>query len=186
MRVVPPFRPRPFRAEADANRQHDRFAARVVPHLDAAWRYARALSRDPVLAEDLVQEAFLRAFRAFDTCRGDERAWLFAILRNAWHDTQRARRPLAALDDVAEPVDPTDLEALAGTAREAARLRALVDALPEPFREVIVLRELEELSYKDIARITAAPIGTVMSRLARGRAMLAALVLGQDPERAAG
>ena len=185
MRFVPPFRPRPIATAAPIlQERRERFAARVLPHLDAAYRYARALSRDPVVAEDLVQDAFLGAFRGFDTCHGNERAWLFAILRNGWHDMQRARRPHASLDEVPEPIDADDPEALLGATQEATQLRATVDALPEPFREVIQLREFEELSYKEIAAVTAVPIGTVMSRLARARTMLATVLVAQQSERA--
>jgi len=153
-----------------------------MPHLDAAYRFARWLSRSSTDAEDVVQEAFLRAFRAFDTLRGtDVKAWLLAIVRNC-HATalrqqqRRAAVPLPAEDEepfgadaIAAPPDPQS-DALA--ADEKRTLDRLIAALPEEHREVLLLRELEELSYREIAAVTGIPIGTVMSRLARARAAL--------------
>jgi RNA polymerase sigma-70 factor (ECF subfamily) len=158
-----------------------RFEAQVLPHLDAAHRFARWLSRSPVDAEDLVQEAFLRAFRAFDTLRGsDVKAWLFAIVRNC-HATalqqqqRRAAEPLPAEHeapaDAAVSATP-DPESAAIGADEQRMLKGLIAALPQEHREVLLLRELEELSYREIATVTQVPIGTVMSRLARARAAL--------------
>jgi RNA polymerase sigma-70 factor (ECF subfamily) len=176
-------------AEADQTR---RFRESVLPHLDAAYNFARYLSRDPTAAEDIVQDAFLRAFRAFPNFRGGSaKAWLFAIVRNCFLTWAAGRggadRPVVdegslseaqslALAQVADP-DQLDPEQALAKRREAETLRAVIENLPEPFRETLVLRELEELSYKEIAVLTAAPIGTVMSRLARARLMLSDMLM---------
>lgn len=158
----------------------ERFHMLILPHLEAAWNYARYLSRDANVAEDLVQDAFLRAFRGQDRCHGDGKAWLMAIVRNCWHDWLREhRRPEEMTATDFEAVDDAT-EAELERQSEARHLRTLLYSLPEPFRETLVLRELEELSYREIAETTSAPIGTVMSRLARGREMLATLVVDQD------
>lgn len=156
----------------------DRFRQTMLPHLDAAYNFARYLVRDAVAAEDIVQEGFLRAYRAFATYRGEaDRAWLFAIVRNCWRDWARANAPAEVLapDDDAPGEDETPEQILLRHGAIAG-VRQAIEALPAPYREVIVLRELEEMSYRDIAALTGAPIGTVMSRLARGRALLAALL----------
>lgn len=154
--------------------------------MDAAYSLARYLTRDPVAAEDIVQNAFLRAFRSFDAFRGGSpKAWLFAIVRNCFLDWVAAKgdqnhAPLDAEEGAAtsaSAIDPDTPEAIVGRRRDADMLRATIENLPEPFREALVLRELEELSYKEIAMITQVPIGTVMSRLARARQMLCALLL---------
>lgn len=155
-----------------------RFRTLVLPHLEAAWNYASYLTRDADVAEDIVQDAFLRAFRARETCRGDAKAWLMAILRNCWHDWLRKHRPQSLpVDGDAEPVETETPHSLLERQSDANHLRAMLAMLPEPFREVLVLRELEEMSYREIAEVTRTPIGTVMSRLARAREMLATLVL---------
>ncbi|TXL71863.1 sigma-70 family RNA polymerase sigma factor [Vineibacter terrae] len=165
-----------------------RFAALALPHLDAAYGFARRLTRNDSEAQDVAQEAFLRAWRYFETFHGqDARPWLLTIVRNTFMSLRRARgAPMAGLEDADVALD----EALAGTealaappvtpekallAADAKRsVMAALDALPVAAREVLVLRELEELSYKHIATILDVPIGTVMSRLARARAALAA------------
>ncbi|HEY6870096.1 MAG TPA: sigma-70 family RNA polymerase sigma factor [Novosphingobium sp.] len=150
----------------------------VLPHLDAAWTYARYLAREDHVAEDIVQEAFLRAIRAAASCRGNGKSWLMAIVRNCWHDWLKANRPAGEV--VAdEPVDDHTPEVLLQQASEVSRLHDVLAMLPEPFRETLVLRELEEMSYREIGAVTGVPLGTVMSRLARGREMLARLLL--DP-----
>lgn len=174
-----------------------RFRELMLPHLDAVYNLARYLANDPAAAEDVVQDTFLRAFRSFDSYRGGPpRAWLFAILRNSWRDRvgeqlRRERIVLseAALSDAqaeavaAIPADAdTPEESLART-REIDTVRGVVAALPEPFRETLILREMEDMSYREIASVTGVPIGTVMSRLARAREMLAKLLL---PARATG
>ena len=152
-----------------------------MPHLDAATNLARWLARDRDLADDVVQDAMLRAFRAFDRIRGeDAKPWLLQIVRNC-HRTalsQRKRRghvPLPEESDVsmsALKANDPDPETTAVSTGESRRLEAAIAALPEEFRETLVLREMEELSYREIADAVGIPIGTVMSRLARARAML--------------
>jgi len=180
---------------ADPARQ---FRELILPHLDSAYSFARYLARDPTAAEDIVQEAFLRAFRAFPTWRGGApKAWLFAIVRNCfltWAAGQGgAGRTVVdegslsaaqslALANVPDAAQETPEAALA-RAQDAATLREVIETLPEPFRETLVLRELEELSYREIGALAGVPIGTVMSRLARARQMLADLLL---PEAADG
>jgi RNA polymerase sigma-70 factor (ECF subfamily) len=188
----PFFRPRLAFSAARTNRAAEGDRARqfrelVLPHLDGAYNFARYLTRDATAAEDIVQEAFLRAFRAFPNYRGGApKAWLFAIVRNCFL-TWAAGRSSAGRVVVDEgSLSETQSQALANVAdldqdspevallrrRDAEAIRAVIENLPEPFRETLVLRELEELSYKEIAALTAAPIGTVMSRLARARQML--------------
>jgi RNA polymerase sigma-70 factor (ECF subfamily) len=161
-----------------------RFEQIFSAHLDAAYNFARWLTRDERNAEDVVQEACLRAFKSLESFHGDNgRAWLLAIVRNTYYTWLRKSRPerlnvsfddetlgaaeLAALESDTEPVEHS-LEQ-----QDARRLvNAALERLPEEFREVIVLRELEDLSYKEIAAIAGIPLGTVMSRLARGRKLL--------------
>jgi RNA polymerase sigma-70 factor (ECF subfamily) len=161
----------------------ERFRALVLPHLDAAYGFARFLTRDGPQAEDIVQEAFLKAYRGFAGFRGgDPRAWLFAIVRNEFLSTVRGR-PAWAEPEAAEalPSEDDTPEAALLRSGDVATVRGAIEALPEPFRETLVLRELEELSYRQIAEVTAAPIGTVMSRLARARQMLLATLGEGDP-----
>ena len=151
-----------------------RFEAQALPHLDAAYSLARWLSRSPADADDIVQDAMLRAFRGFDGFRGgDARAWLLTIVRNCWRSAGSAttRRGHTELDDAIADAAPDPEEAAAQTG-EQRRLNVMIGRLPDDFREVLILRELEDMSYKEIAEITGAPIGTVMSRLARARTML--------------
>jgi RNA polymerase sigma-70 factor, ECF subfamily len=160
----------------------ERFRAVVLPHLDAAYGFARWLARDPVLAQDLAQEAMLRALRYFHAFRGEEaRPWLLRIVRNTWSDLRQRRgvtdRPLDEIDD--RPSDGPDPEqsALAGDRRR--QIASALAALPAESREILVLREIEDLSYKHIASVLDLPIGTVMSRLARAREKLAAELRGR-------
>jgi RNA polymerase sigma factor (sigma-70 family) len=159
-----------------------RFEAQVMPHLDAAYRFARWLSSSATDAEDLVQEAFLRAFRAFDTLRGtDARAWLLAIVRNC-HATalrRQQRRSFVPLPQEEEGGPGADVLALSidpdgapGGRDDRLTLEQLIAALAPEHREVLLLREVEDMSYREIAAVTEVPIGTVMSRLARARAAL--------------
>ncbi len=157
-----------------------RFEAMAMPHLDAATNLARWLTRGGAEADDIVQDAMLRAFRSFDGFRGEAvRPWLLAIVRNCHRSAlEQKKRHMAAplgedggMDVVA--ADPTP-EAHAIQTGDGRRLDQAITALPQEFREVLILRELEEMSYRDIATATGAPIGTVMSRLARGRALLKA------------
>jgi RNA polymerase sigma factor (sigma-70 family) len=159
----------------------ERFRAVMLPHLDAAYGFARWLTRDPIEAQDLAQEAMLRALRYFHAFRGDPaRPWLLRIVRNTWADL-RARRgadqPLAMAEN--QPADGPDPEqsVLAGDRRRQVA-RALA-ALPAEMREILVLREIQDLPYKQIAAVLDLPIGTVMSRLARAREKLAAELRGR-------
>jgi len=171
-----PDAPRPDSAAVE------RFRTVVLPHLDDAYGFARWLTRDPVAAQDLAQEAMLRALRYFHSFRGGEvRPWLLRIVRNTWND-QRSRsganqQPLETIED--RPADGPDPEqnALAGDRRR--HVAAALAALPEEAREVLVLREIEDLSYKEIASVLDLPIGTVMSRLARAREKLAVELRGR-------
>jgi RNA polymerase sigma factor (sigma-70 family) len=164
--------------------KHGRFEAEVLPHLDAAYRFARWLSRSPGDVDDVVQEAILRAFRGFDALRGsDVKAWLLAIVRNC-HSTALKQQQRRAFVPLPEEGDERDGHAMIATTPdpETAAMRRdekrtldwLMRALPEEHREVLVLRELEDMDYREIATVTNVPIGTVMSRLARARAALKA------------
>jgi RNA polymerase sigma factor (sigma-70 family) len=216
-----------------------RFEDLFLPYLDAAYSLARFLARDPVAADDIVQESFLRAFRSFGSYRGgDAKSWLLTIVRNCsfdWsksnrraagvvadvhkssslsagdragtagvgidgtitgrddNDTAAGRNLTAAVSDSAGDSlgrwipNPDELGDCSQDGPETAvirqseidEVRAMIRRLPEPFRETLVLRELEELSYKQIAEVTGVPVGTVMSRLARARQMLSADLLEQ-------
>ena len=156
------------------------FEQAVLPHLNAAFNLARWLTRNPDDASDVVQEAYLRALRYFDGFAGEDgKAWLLSIVRHTCFTWLRRNRP-AELMPLAEEtgdggghgVDPDDPESLTLAARDRALLNRLIGELPAEYREVVVLRELEELSYREIAAIAAIPVGTVMSRLARARARL--------------
>jgi RNA polymerase sigma-70 factor (ECF subfamily) len=151
-----------------------RFEALAMPHLDAAYNLARWLTRNSAEADDIVQDAMLRAFRAFDGFRGEAaKPWLLAIVRNCHLNMmgQKKRQAALPLGEEITADDPTP-EGHALASDDGRRLNAALAKLPEEFREVVVLRELEEMSYREIADVTGAPIGTVMSRLARGRALL--------------
>ena len=180
---------RPAEAHATARISPEtlmRFQGMIVPHLDSAYNFARFLCRDPEAAGDIVQDAFLRAYRGFEGFRGgDARAWLFAIVRNchrAWQIEGRRKArfevPMAAGEtdsDIDQPAYQVASEADTPEAatiqqNESARVRQVIASLSEPMREILVLREIEDLSYRQISEIIDAPIGTVMSRLARARA----------------
>lgn len=172
------------RASGSMDDRRDRFEASVLPHLDAAYRFARWLSRSPGDADDVVQEAILRAFRGFDALRGtDVRAWLLTIVRNC-HLTAVTQQQRRAFVPLPEEHDVKDGEAMIATTPdpestsirrdEERTLDRLMSALPEEQREVLVLREIEDMDYREIAAVTNVPIGTVMSRLARARAALKA------------
>jgi RNA polymerase sigma-70 factor (ECF subfamily) len=152
---------------------HADFEQLFLPHLDAAYNLARLLTRNAHDAEDVAQESYLRAFRAFSSFRGEaSRPWLLTIVRNTSFTWLRDNRLRADQTEYHE-----DLHVSGGPTPEAESLRheraRFVQQLPTDFREAIVLREMEELSYQEIAEITGAPRGTVMSRLSRARARLA-------------
>ncbi|MBI3885250.1 MAG: sigma-70 family RNA polymerase sigma factor [Opitutae bacterium] len=154
------------------------FEQSLLPHLDAAYNLARWLLRDEHDARDSVQDACLRAFQARDRFRGgDGRAWLLTIVRNVCYtrlrQVRREKSP-EAFDELQHGAVDAAAETAAQARREAdhARLDAALAALPEEMREVIVLHELEDLSYKEIATVVGIPLGTVMSRLARARLRL--------------
>jgi len=158
----------------------DLFEQTILPHLDAAYNLARWLAGNEHDARDIVQEAALRAFKFFGGFRGgDARAWLLAIVRNTAFTKMRAQP--------AQDLGPDDLDKIEDTAPQPAQvleragnieaMRAAIAKLPVEFREVIVFREMENFSYKEIAELVNAPIGTVMSRLARARAQLREIIL---------
>jgi RNA polymerase sigma-70 factor, ECF subfamily len=156
-----------------------RFEQQVLPHIDAAFNLARWLTRNDHDAEDVVQDAMLRAYRHFESLRGEARPWLLAIVRNAcfsWIQRNRPAEVAAGPDgEAAEAATaPADgPEALLARELDRRMLNEAIAALPLQFREALILRELEDLSYREIARIVDVPIGTVMSRLARARRLLA-------------
>ena len=156
-----------------------RFESTVLAHLDAAYNLARWLTGDTPAADDAVQEACLRAFRFFDTHSGTSaKAWFMAIVRNTCFDLLKERNRYdrhESFDDEIHGLPAAERDApdaAAGRNADAARVRACIAGLPAEYREVIVLRELEEMSYKEISAIVDVPIGTVMSRLSRGRDLL--------------
>jgi RNA polymerase sigma-70 factor (ECF subfamily) len=157
---------------------HDRFEKDVIPLLDDAYTLARHLLRDEHDAQDVVQEAYLRAWRFYASFRGgDERAWLLTIVRHCCYTSRRGQHDAerVSFDEEQHGTDagsPYAADARAIDESERGSLAAALDRLPREFREVLVLRELEEMSYKEIARVTGVPVGTVMSRLARARERL--------------
>jgi RNA polymerase sigma-70 factor, ECF subfamily len=150
----------------------------LLPHLDAAYNLARWLTRSPADAEDVVQEACLRALRFFDGYRGgDSRAWLLKIVRNTCYSWVKKNRPTELSDEFDETVHSgevlgTDAEAKLISRANSEQVRKALETLPAAFREVLVLREIEELSYKEISDVTGVPMGTVMSSLSRARQRL--------------
>jgi RNA polymerase sigma-70 factor (ECF subfamily) len=176
--------------------QHDRkrrFELLALPHLDAAFNLARWLAGNPADAEDVVQEAYLRAFRYFDAWQGGNfRVWLLTIVRNSfftWAKENRSGRLVfhaeTTTGDTAEDATtawgtpPRDPEALLLERLDGQTLTRLMERLPPEYREVLLLREVEDLAYKEIAEVTGVPIGTVMSRLARARLALRKLWFGE-------
>jgi RNA polymerase sigma factor (sigma-70 family) len=159
-----------------------RFEEVVIPHLDAAFNYARWLTKSDEDAEDIVQDATVRAWRFFASLRNeDARAWLLAIVRNTWYSHLARRRAADGAGVYDEMTDDRrdaglDPEALVLQQQTVAQVQDAVETLPVDFREVIVLRELEGLSYKEIAAIVGVPVGTVMSRLSRARERLLTLL----------
>lgn len=181
----------PVNAANDDPERARRFRDAALPHLDDVYTLARYLLRDAADAEDAVQECYLRALKHFDSYRGPAmKPWLFAILRNVCRAeyARRASSPTAPIEEVPEDAAQTPLwqdapetpEAQMLHRWDASTIRRLVEALAEPFRETFVLREIHELSYREIADVVGAPVGTVMSRLARARAMLRSAWMAED------
>ena len=164
--------------EYDVLDQQDRirFEQLVLPHLDSAANLARWLLRNRSDAEDVVQEAMMRAYRFFNTFRGgDARAWLLQIVRNScfsWLEKNRPSELAAEFDEELHQHTISTPESLVTQADERNRLMLALEALPARYREVLVLRELEGCSYKEISEVTEIPIGTVMSTLSRARERL--------------
>ena len=160
------------------------FEQAILPHLDAAYNLARWLTHNEHDAEDVVQEAYLRAYRFFGGFHGvDGRAWLLQIVRNTgytWMEHNRARKP-AALNEEKQPIASPDPGPDSNMIQSEDRqlLSDALEELPREYREVIVLRDLEGLSYKDIAAVASIPLGTVMSRLARARERLQQALTGR-------
>jgi len=153
----------------------ERFDLLILPHLDAAYNLARWLVGNPADAEDIVQEAFLRALRFFDGFRGgDSRAWLLKIVRNTSYSWLRKNRPTQLTDEFDETIhsdenadESAEMKLLSRA--ESERVINALEALPLTFREILVLREIEGLSYKEISEVTGVAMGTVMSSLSRAR-----------------
>lgn len=167
-----------------------RFQAMVLPHLDSAFNLARWLTRSQQDAEDIVQEAYLRAFKFFDSFHGDDgRAWLLGIVRNTFYTWYQQNKTHAQSTEFEEELHSVQIEDAAATQyadnnpealliqkNSQRQLQRALEAVSVEFREVMVMRELEDLSYKQIAGIIGIPIGTVMSRLGRGRKQLAEIL----------
>ena len=162
------------------------FEATVLPHLSAAYNFARWLLRDESGAEDVVQESYLRALKYFSGYHGgDSRAWLLTIVRNTsynWLQQNRSRELMNPIDDATEALAATadaNPEMVLLQRIDQDLLRQALTELPIEFREVVILREMEGLSYKEIAALAELPIGTVMSRLARARGRLQKKLAGR-------
>jgi RNA polymerase sigma-70 factor (ECF subfamily) len=154
-----------------------RFRQEILPHMDAAYNMARWIVGSDADAQDVVQEAVLRAFKSFDRWRGGNgRAWLLTIVRNCsydWRRSNRRQREIAEFDESSHiGDDSTEPGAILDRQLDSAMLHTAITALPAEYREVIVLREFEQLDYKQMADVIGVPIGTVMSRLARARQRL--------------
>jgi RNA polymerase sigma factor (sigma-70 family) len=175
--------------DSPAKTKEKRFQAMVLPHLDAAFNLARWLARNNQDAEEIVQESYLRAYRFFDGFHGEDgRAWVLGIVRNTFYTWYRRNKSGAQNsqfeDEVHSAANLDHGAAMSANNPEyeliqkdcQRQMQHALEALPVEFREVMILRELEELSYKQIAGITGIPIGTVMSRLGRGRKQLAEIL----------
>lgn len=183
-----------FGSSRDDQTKAQRFREAALPYLDDVYTVARYLLRDPADAEDAVQECYLRALKHFDSYRGPAmKPWLLAILRNVCHAefARRAKSSTTAIDDLPESAEATaplwqenqdtpETEIL--QKRDANSIRRMIAALTEPFKETFVLREIQNLSYREIAETVGAPVGTVMSRLARARAMLRSAWLAEEEQ----
>jgi RNA polymerase sigma-70 factor (ECF subfamily) len=183
----------PFNPASGDPEKARRFREAALPHLDAVYTLARYLLRDASDAEDAVQECYLRALKHFDGYRGPAmKPWLLAILRNVCR-AEFARRASSATEPIDEANDKAEHTPLWSEAQETAEaqmmqrsdastIRRLLTALAEPFRETLVLREIHNLSYREIADVAEVPVGTVMSRLARARAMLRSAWLAEQEQ----
>lgn len=183
----------PLGGSGDDPERAQRFRDAALPYLDDVYTLARHLLREPADADDAVQECYLRALKHFDGYRGPAiKPWLLAILRNVCRAefARRASSPIGPREDAAEEEQPTPLwheaqddpEAQVLRRRDATTIRRLVADLAEPFRETFVLREIHDLSYREIADIVDAPVGTVMSRLARARALLRTAWMAEEEQ----
>src|SRR5579862_1977622 len=163
-----------------------RFEQAAMPHFDAAYNLARWLTRSSGDADDVVQEAFLRAFTFFDSFRGgDGRAWLFSIVRNTcytWLRKNRSQELMTEFDEALHTAPGDNPETRQLRLADEKMVKAALEQLPAEFREALVLREIEGLSYKEIAEVTGVAIGTVMSRLSRGRRRLQEQLAGPARE----
>ncbi len=164
----------------------------MLPHLNAAYTLARYLTRNDYEADDVVQDAFLRALKYFGGFRGEgsgaSRGWLLAIVRNTaytWQRRQRADTSAVEFDEAmhSEAITEEHPESVFSRSAFRATLAETLDQLPPEFREVIVLRELEGLSYKEISTVAGVPVGTIMSRLSRARKRLSEVLTASDEER---
>src|SRR6476620_9799653 len=183
----------PIKASSEDPEMARRFREAALPYLDDVYTLARYLLRDAADAEDAVQECFLRAFKHFDSYRGPAmKPWLFAILRNVCRAeyARRASTPTSPIEDVPESAEQAPLwhevqetpEAQLLRRWDSDTVRRLIATLAEPFRETFVLREIQNLSYREIADVAEVPVGTVMSRLARARAMLRSAWLAEQEQ----
>lgn len=157
------------------NSLHEEFTDYLSTHLDAAYNLARWIIPDTQDAEDVLQDACLRAYKGFDGYRGGGRAWLLAIVRNTAYNYLRDRKPVeqVSLESISEfPSSWGDPEVIHIREADAKELQLAIGALQQEYREVIILKEMDNLSYKEIAQIQKVPVGTVMSRLARARSIL--------------
>ena len=180
----PAARDRASNAEIDQASKLKVFEEIILPHLNAAYNLARWLTRNEDDAQDVVQEAYLRAFRFFDGYKGgDGKSWLLAVVRNtcfSWLRHEQREMTNQPFDEMAHSSNRQALsqEEKLVDASEMAVLRNCIEMLPLEFREVLVMRELEEMSYRQISEITCLPIGTVMSRLSRARKRLGECAYG--------
>ena len=158
--------------------RHALFEQTMLPHLNSSYNLARWLTRNEHDAEDVVQEAYLRAYRFFDGFQGgDGRAWLLTVVRNtylSWLRRTKGDKFMTSFDEQAHPSGREEANPESMLVRDSKldSLRECVEALPLEYREVVVMRELEEMSYREISDVAGVPIGTVMSRLSRGRKRL--------------
>jgi RNA polymerase sigma-70 factor (ECF subfamily) len=162
----------------DDHERSELFEQTVLPHLDSAYNLARWLAGNDQDAQDVAQEASLRAFKYFGSFRGDTaRAWLLSIVRNSFYTWLRKNRPPEKMVEMTEDIldmeaPSVSVEAVSPLFADADAVRRTIGELPVEFREIVILREMEGFSYKEIAELAEVPIGTVMSRLARARKLL--------------